>query len=315
MSTNTIKRNNIGLSAGIDIGSNATRLVIASISNSKIDKLIINEKRSTRLATGIHKSGKLTDQHIDIAITSLKELYDIAITQNVSNIRIVATSAVREASNGHILIEKAKDIGIDIEVISGEEEANLTLLGVKSVIENLSSALIFDIGGGSTEFILTPKSDDYNDDEIVCKSYKIGVVKLADMFNIQSDRDEDVLACQKYVDDYISNISFENNPKMLVATAGTATTIAQIALNLKHYNSDQLNGYVLNIKKIEEIYLKILSTPIDKRELLIGIENDRLDLIIPGSMLLIAIMKKFNFNEVTVSDYALRHGVAISAYK
>ena len=315
MSTNTIKRNNIGLSAGIDIGSNATRLLIASISNSKIDKLITNEKRSTRLATGIHQSGKLTDKHIDIAIKSLKELYDIAINNNVSNIRIVATSAVREASNGHVLIEKAKDIGINIEVISGEEEANLTLLGVKSVIVNLSSALIFDIGGGSTEFILTPKSAAYKDNEIICKSYKIGVVKLADMFNIQNDRDEDVLACQKYVDEYISKITFENNPKILVATAGTATTIAQIALNLKHYNSDQLNGHILSIEKIEEIYLQILSTPINKRELLIGIEKDRLDLIIPGCMLLIAIMKKFNFSNVTVSDYALRHGVAISAIK
>ena len=313
MSTNTIKRNNTSFSAGIDIGSNATRLVVASIVNSKIDKLIINEKRSTRLATGIHNSGKLTDQHIDIAIKSLEELYDIAINKNVSNIRTVATSAVREASNGHVLIEKAKKIGINIEVISGEDEANLTLLGVKSVIENLSSALIFDIGGGSTEFILTPKSADYTDDEIICKSYKIGVVKLADMFNIQNDKNDDVLACQKYVDDYIANISFDNNPNILVATAGTATTIAQIALNLKYYNSDQLNGYVLNIKKIEEIYLKILSTPINERESLIGIENDRLDLIIPGCMLLISIMKKFNFSEVVVSDYGLRHGVTISA--
>ncbi len=312
MSTHTIKRNN-GLSAGIDIGSNATRLIVASTLNSKIDKLIFNEKRSTRLATGIHKSGKLTDQHIDIAIKSLKELYDIAMGANVSNIRIVATSAVREASNGHILIKKAKDIGINIEVISGEEEANLTLLGVQSVIENLSSALIFDIGGGSTEFILTPPSADYNDDEIICKSYKIGVVKLADMFNIENDKDEDVLACQKYVDDYIENITFEHDPKTLIATAGTATTIAQIALNLKHYNSDQLNGHILNIKKIEEIYLNILSTPINERESLIGIEKDRLDLIIPGSMLLISIMKKFNFDNVTVSDYGLRHGVVISA--
>lgn len=287
--------------------------MIASIQNSKIDKLLINEKRSTRLATGIHKSGKLTDKHIDIAIKTLKELYDIAINTNVSNIRIVATSAVREASNGDILIEKAKNIGINIEVISGEEEAILTLLGVKSIIGNLSSALIFDIGGGSTEFILTPKSLVYNDDDIICESYKIGVVKLADMFNIQNDRKEDILACQKYVDEYISNITFKNNPKMLVATAGTATTIAQIALNLKQYNSEQLNGYILNIEKIEEIYLKILDTPIDEREALIGIEKDRLDLIIPGSMLLISIMKKFNFNEVIVSDYGLRHGVVISA--
>ncbi len=312
MSINTIKRNS-NLSAGIDIGSNATRLVIASIQNSKIDKLLINEKRSTRLATGIHKSGKLTDQHINTAIKTLKELYDIAIEANISNIRIVATSAVREASNGNILIEKAKKMGINIEIISGEEEAILTLLGVKSVIENLSSTLIFDIGGGSTEFILTPKSSIYNDDEIICESYKIGVVKLADMFNIHNDRKEDILKCQKYVDEYITNIIFENKPQMLVATAGTATTITQIALNLKHYNSNQLNGHILKIDKIEEIYSKILKTPLNKRESLIGIETDRLDLIIPGCMLLISIMKKFNFNEVTVSDYGLRHGVVISA--
>ena len=175
----SIKNNNIA--AGIDIGSNSIRLIIAEIENNKIKNIIYQEKATTRLATNIDKTGILSDEPFTKSINVLAGFKKALDKYNVTKIKTVATSAVREAKNGEEFIKAAKNEGIEISIISGKEEGMLEYLGVCSGLDAGSHPLILDVGGGSSEIIYMQENK-----ELHTESHKIGVVKMADIFNFQS---------------------------------------------------------------------------------------------------------------------------------
>src|SRR4030042_2176219 len=144
------------LYASIDVGSNTLRLLIGNVKNSRIDD-VLYERRITRVGEGVDQTGRLQEENIEASLAALREFSYLISKHGVRDVRSVATSALREASNSHIFIEKVfTDTGIPIKVISGEKEAELTLKGVlsslpHSVFRIPYSAFIVDIGGGSTE--------------------------------------------------------------------------------------------------------------------------------------------------------------------
>jgi len=306
------KKNNI-IVAGIDIGSNAIRMVIAEINDNQIINILSNYRKTTRLATGLglNSSTILQNEHINLTLETLNDFYNYIKNNNIIFFRTVATAALRTATNSNYLISKAKDMGINIEVIDGKEEAELISLGVKSSfdLKNINSVII-DIGGGSTELIKTI------DNQSTYESYRLGVINLAEKFNIINDTNQDIIGCQSYILDFIKNDIDLNiaNINQLIITAGTGTILAQIDKNLSDYNSQELNGHILHLETIEKIFHDIISTPIAKRNKFHGLTETGADIIVPGCIILIAIMKKLNIETVQVSDYALRHGVAISAF-
>src|SRR4030042_6627234 len=149
----------MALLASIDVGSNTLRLLIGNVKDSRIDD-VLYERRITRLGEGVDQTGRLQEQNIEASLSALWEFSSLISKHGVKDVRAVATSALREASNSHIFIEKVfTDTGISLEVISGEKEAALTLKGVlsslpHSVFRIPYSAFIVDLGGGSTEWIL-----------------------------------------------------------------------------------------------------------------------------------------------------------------
>ena len=301
-----IKNNNIA--AGIDIGSNSVRLLIALVEDNKIKEIIYQEKATTRLASNISSTGELDQTPYNKTINVLMNFKKQIDKYKVSNVFAVATSAIREAKNGVDFINDAKSIGINISIISGLEEGELEYLGVNAGLPNMEKPLIVDVGGGSTEVIYL---DDNN--EIIAESFKIGVVKLADQFDFVNTTTESIEPCINFISNIFKDLYIPNNIKNFIVTAGTATTIAAISQKMTDYDWTKINGFVISVKEFEELLLKIANTPFNDRINIPGMDAGREDLIIPGSLVILEILKKANCEKIIVSDFGLREGAVVKA--
>ena len=300
------KKNNIA--AGIDIGSNSIRLIIAEVENNKIKNIIYQEKATTRLAANINKTGILQEEPFNKSINVLAGFRKALNKYNVEKIKTVATSAVREAANGKEFINAAKNSGIEISIISGKEEGMLEYLGVCSGFDAGRQPLILDVGGGSSEIIYMQDNN-----ELHTESHKIGVVKMADMFDFQKSSTEILEKCSAYIKEFFKDVTIPNNIQNFIATAGTATTLAAIDMEMTEYDYNKVNGYKITKEKVIEILNKVYSTPYNKRLEIKGMDKGREDLIIPGILIILEILKKTNLNIISVSDFGLREGAVVRA--
>ena len=303
-----IKNNNVVTAAGIDIGSNSLRMLIGKVKDGKITEMLASDRATTRLASGIATSGRLCDASIEASINALKRFREALDKFQVKKIKAFATSAVREAKNGNDFIFSVKNLGLPVEIITGEEEANTVFTGVNTGLDTGQAPLIFDTGGGSTEFIAA------RDKKVIfAESYKIGVVKLVDRFDMRDDAAKNIEPCAAFVSDFLKNVQLPHDNKMLIATAGTATTIAAIDMGMSEYDWRKVNGYTVSKDKIETLLKTITSLPYEKRAEIVGMEKGREDLVIPGMIIMLEVMKKSGFNSLTVSDFGLREGALVAA--
>lgn len=297
--------------AAIDIGSNTVRLLISDVVDGVIRQTIYEERFITRLAENISSTGKLSETAIERTMSALFS-FDTAIQKYpVESVKAVATSAVREATNRDQFLGAAKPLSYAIEVISGTLESQLTFAGVSAGIDlKGASSLLVDIGGGSTEFV-------YHDGVSIVsgESVKLGVVKLAEMFNFKDNVSGDTLLQMQTVleDQLYKSIDSGKAAKYLLATAGTPTTIAAISLEMTDYCAEQVNGLRLSKGQITAIFERLCSLTAAERCEVVGLETGREDLIIPGTYILLATMEKLNMKELIVCDNGLREGVALAA--
>lgn len=301
--------------ASIDIGTNTVRLLIGELSQGKVKKLLV-ERRITRLGEGFKQnSGAMIQGAIDRTIQALSEFSNILKSQNVEHTRAVATSVVRESNNGDEFKERVEsETGIDIEIISGDLEAELTVKGVLgSVHIPTSECVIFDIGGGSTEYILV------SDNHIKSlKSLPIGVVHLTENYLTNDINSEPELAS---ITHYIDNIldkelrDFkikDTEDLSLIGTAGTPTTLAAIEKKLVPYDPEKVNGLVLNKSWIEKTLKMLSGMTVNQRLNVPGLEKGREDLIIAGTLATLSTLKRFSSESLIVSDGGLLEGVLYS---
>ncbi|KAA0256907.1 Ppx/GppA family phosphatase [Deferribacter autotrophicus] len=295
--------------AGIDIGTNTIRLIIADIKDSKIDRIIYQDRKITRLGEGIIHTNELDEQAILRTILALKTFKETIDHFFINKYYAVATSAVREAKNGNKFIKLCNEIGLNVDIIDGNEEAKLIYLGVTSSLDiDNKNPLIFDIGGGSTEFILN------KDDKINYKSIKLGVVKLADEINFfDIITDEVIEKTNSIIENKLNEIPFLKEADTLIATAGTPTTLAAIDLELEDYDYRKVHGYELTKEEILNIFEKLRSMTSKERKEIKGLEEGREDLIIPGTLIILKIMELTGCEKLIVSDFGLREGIVIHA--
>lgn len=298
--------------ASIDIGTNTVRLLVGELSQGNVTKLLI-ERRITRLGEGFKQNdGVMIQSAMDRTIKALTEFSDIIKSQSVERVNAVATSVVRESNNGDEFKQRVEsETGLDIEIISGDLEAELTVMGVLgSVHIPKSECVIFDIGGGSTEYILV--SDNHVKS---LKSLPIGVVHLTETYlSIDINSEPELTTIIQYIDNILDKELKDFKIKdiedlSLIGTAGTPTTLAAIEQKLVPYDPEKVNGLVLNRDWIEKT-LKILASMTAEQRLNVpGLEKGREDLIIAGTIATLCTLKKFSCESLIVSDGGLLEGV------
>jgi exopolyphosphatase/guanosine-5'-triphosphate,3'-diphosphate pyrophosphatase len=300
--------------ASIDIGTNTFRILVGEVKGKELKKLYI-DRVITRLGGGVSKEKRISEDATDRAISVLREFAIILKEYGVEKVRAVATSVVRESINGYGFLERVqRETGIRAEVISGEEEARLTVNGVlKSVSANSEYSVIFDVGGGSTEYVLVERGE-----ILGLRSTNLGVVHLTERFlksNIPSKSDIDAISREIW-DILSSELSWiskiSNNGLTLIGTAGTPTTLAAIELGLEKYDPNLVNGFILKKIAVLNIFDTLIRIPAEERLRIRGLEKGREDVIIPGALIVIKTMERFSRDEILVSDGGLLEGVAYS---
>ena len=299
--------------ASIDIGTNTVRLVIFQTELGELTQLY-QAMAITRLGERMDTKKRLLNARMDETISKLIEFRKKCRDFEPLTIRAVATSAVRESRNQQEFVLRAKrEADIEIEVIPWEQEASLMIKGVLWKLPNTEKDILaFDIGGGSTEFILT------RDRKIISAfGTLLGAIRLTEKFisrhpiNVSEYKSlEGFLRRElREVKDKLSDFL----PELLLGTAGTVTTLAAIDENIYPYDSEKIHGKSITFRRIEEILENLKRKSLDERLAMKTIEKGREDLIIAGGALTLEIMRIFNCNLLTVSDYGLREGLVLDA--
>lgn len=304
--------------AAIDIGTNSIHMVVVKINaRLKTFSIVTREKDTVRLGDRNPKTKELTPEAIARSLAALKRCQDLAKSLNVDHIVAVATSATRESPNGSEFLEQIeREIGLKVDLISGQEEARRIYLGVLSGMDfNDQPHILIDIGGGSTELIL---ADQY--DARFLSSTKVGAVRLTQEF-VTTDpiSNYEYGYLQAYIrgmlerttDELLSYLKTNEQPR-LIATSGTAETLAMIiALEQTGVEPNPLNGYKISKRDLKNWLRKLSLMTCAERYNVNGMNDRRAEIIVAGALVLLEAMELLNIDELTVCERALREGVII----
>jgi exopolyphosphatase/guanosine-5'-triphosphate,3'-diphosphate pyrophosphatase len=308
--------------AGIDIGTNTLRLLVVETGPDTFKELC-SERRITRLGQDLDRTGMLSRDARQRSISALLDFRDDIRRHDVLHTAAIGTSALRKASNTLEFVDDVKKrIGLDIRVITGEEEARLTFLGVSRMLrgvhratsdDRFRSSLVIDIGGGSTEIIMTRPG---TEPEVV--SLALGAVYLTERF-IEHDppsRDElellrRTIRAELSVHDKVLG---QDTAGDLVGTAGTITTLAAMEQKLTEYDPEKINRFILTRKAIDGIVTVLSRSMLKERKKMPGLESGREDIILAGTIVAQEIMERYGHTMMIVSDWGLREGIIIDLY-
>ena len=304
--------------AAIDIGTNSIHMVVVQIEPSLPSFTVIaKEKDTVRLGDRDPKTGELTPDAIERSLNTLRRCKELATSLEAEQIIAVATSATREAGNGEDFLHQIEsELGIDVNLISGMEEARRIYLGVLSGMDfNEQPHVIIDIGGGSTEIILA----DIHEARYL-SSTKVGAVRLAKEFVTTDPIDDNELKVlrayvrgmlERPVDEVWRNLQLNEVPRT-IGTSGTIETIAEIhAKDTLGEVPDPLNGYEVKYKDIEKIVKRLAKMSYKERLEVSGLADKRAEIIVPGAVILLEAMSMLKLDSIVVCERALREGMIV----
>ena len=303
--------------AAIDIGTNSFHLLVAAVDPKlRTFRIIQAEKATTRLGERDPETGELTEAAMQRGLETLRQFRDLAASHRVEQIVTAATSAVREAPNGRDFLQTIlDDLGMEVDLVSGPEEARLIYLGVLSGMPfGDRPHLLLDIGGGSTELILADGRD-----ARALTSTRVGAVRLQRDF-VRDDpmppqrRSFLQAFIQGSLEPAVDKVRRRIKPgetPVLVATSGTAMAIGSLAASEEERPPRKLHGYRVTRQSLNQVVDRlIMMTPVQRRELA-PINDRRAEIIVPGALILQTTMKMLGVEEFVLSERALREGLIV----
>ncbi|HWD28332.1 MAG TPA: Ppx/GppA phosphatase family protein [Rhizomicrobium sp.] len=309
------------LVAALDLGTNNCRLLVAQATRRGELRVVDSFSRIVRLGEGLAQSGRLSEEAMARTVEALKVCASVLASNKVRRVRAVATEACRRATNGLELVERAKaQSGIALEIISAQEEARLASVGCAPLIDpNAQGALVFDIGGGSTEIIWMRKGDSGRPLVIASTSQPLGVVTLAEGWGGGPlDREgygrlaaelTQKLEPVKAAMEVEAGMTFDPAGYHLLGTSGTVTTLAAVALGLPRYDRGKVDASWHDRAQILETAEKLARMTVGERAAIGCIGPDRADLIVPGCAVFAAIARLWPCARLRVADRGLREGI------
>ena len=299
--------------AAIDCGTNSTRLLVARSVEGGGCETIERLMTITRLGEGVDATGELSDAALGRVVECLQRYREVIDRHGVDAIRMTATSAARDARNREHFFDLAEVvIGVRPELISGEQEAELSFRGATADLDPLDGPfLVVDIGGGSTEFA-------YGADTFQKGiSTDMGCVRLTEQ-HIETDPalPEELVAAlsivELHLDDVLAAIPEAASAKTLVGLAGTVSATAAIEQGLHTYDRDRIHHFVLTKDAVEDVFRTLATENRDDRLANPGMEEGRVDVIVGGLCVLVRIMRQFEFGQCLVSESDILDGLVMS---
>ncbi len=298
--------------AAIDAGSNTLRLLIGKVENGKVAPLLY-ERRICRLAGGFKDEEGLSPEAMERTLFAFQQFAEVCKKNNVKKVRAVGTAAFRQAINGEKFVRKVRSVThLPLNIISGEVEAETMAAGVLCALDPVPDhALVVDIGGGSTEFVLCAEQK-----VLWTRSLPLGVVRLTEGHESLEARQHFITQALAQLIVELASVCVSNNVDIgsvaLVGTAGTVTTLAALDQQMIEYDWRRVNNYVMARSKIQ--YWQEILTPLSplERESLPGMEAGRGDLILAGIEIILGVMQLLHNTSLTVSDFGILEGLLLS---
>jgi exopolyphosphatase/guanosine-5'-triphosphate,3'-diphosphate pyrophosphatase len=298
--------------AVIDVGTNSTRLLVADVRDALVEEV---ERRTTvtRLGRGVDVSGQLSSGGVERVCETVASYVAVQEELGAEVVRTIATSAVRDASNGDAFVAELRErFALSAEVLDGDAEARLTYRGATAGRPPAEATLIVDIGGGSTELVVGTGTE-----ISFSTSLQVGVVRQSER-RISSDPPSavelDSLAgeIESVLDTAIAKRP-EAHANLGIGVAGTPTSLAAIDLELDPYDPERVHEHELSLPGVQRMLARLATVPLDERAAIPGLHSDRAPTIVAGVVILIEVMRAFGLERITVSEHDILHGAAIEA--
>lgn len=299
-----------GRLAAIDIGTNSIRLMVAEPLRGGKYRILDEEKESTRLGENLAKTGRLDPQAIEKSLGALRRMKQIAEGFQITEIKTIATCAVREAANGEEFCRRAREeLGINIEIIGAQQEALLAFASVQRAFDLANQHVaVVDIGGGSTEIVLA-----FGHLVEAVYTTQLGAVRLSEQFN-DTATDEGFDALIAGIDRHLRK-STKNPvfvPHTLFGSGGTFTSLAAMVMAQKGQEGLPVRGYQVTRAEVSHLLDRLRKMPVKDRAGVPGLSPDRADIIVAGLAIIDRIMDRFEVNSLQVHNRGVRDGLVLS---
>jgi exopolyphosphatase / guanosine-5'-triphosphate,3'-diphosphate pyrophosphatase len=284
--------------AAVDLGTNSTRLLVADVSDSRIDE-VARRLVITRLGEGVDGRRRLLPLPIARVRNCLVDFRRELETLGAERTLAIATSAVRDAENGEAFLGEIEwSYGFAAQLLSGHDEALMTFRGVTAGRSIEEGTLIVDVGGGSTELVLGgPDGVSFH------TSLELGCVRMTERFG------DDAEACAAHVRSGLPDIE----PRRGIGVAGTVTALAALDLDLIEYDAERVHGHVLSRGAVEEQLERLAALPPEERRRVPGLEPERAPVIVAGAVIVREVLARYGLAELEASEHDILHGAALAA--
>ncbi|MBF6593902.1 MAG: Ppx/GppA family phosphatase [Thermaceae bacterium] len=290
----------------VDLGSGTSRLVVYLFEESKQFRLIDEIRESVRLGEGLASGNRLSAAGIERALSALKLYADFAQATELDHLRVIATSAARDADNGPEFMREVRKLGLDVRVLSGEDEARYGVLAVANSFV-LGEAWVMDLGGGSAQLSrMSERRYRYG------RAYPLGGVRLTEMF-FKSDppKKAEVEDLERFVRKEMKAVLEEvrGRPLPLVAMGGTVRNLAKLVQKQENYPVDLIHGFLLSKNHLEDLVERLLEHSTAERRDMEGLQTDRADVIAAGALVYRTVLRESGLQGLWISGQGVREGV------
>ena len=299
----------------IDIGTHSVRGLVAEITKSRAPKILSESRLTTRLGEGLSKTGQLSQQALERTVDAIGRLCKTANTYKVTQVKAVATCAVREAGNGAVLIDLIQaEIGIKIEVISPAQEVRLSYKGIQFLgVVEAADMVVADLGGGSLEIMFAPSTQS----ESVIPT-QLGALRTAEMYKLEKAVSRETeQSVKKYIKETLKAacVPHRESDLSLVMCGGAALAVAALMSghpvdeNRLNSESHRWNGTSVQLNVAVSIVDNLKNFDYEQRSMMTGLSPDRATVIVAGIWVLIGLMESLEIDHYVLSSYGIRGGI------
>jgi exopolyphosphatase / guanosine-5'-triphosphate,3'-diphosphate pyrophosphatase len=307
--------------AALDLGTNNCRLLVATAARRGFE-VIDSFSRIVRLGEGLQASGRLSEAAIGRSIAALRICAQKIRRRRATRLRCVATEACREAANCREFVDRVEaETGVALEIIDWREEATLAMHGCGPLLDRtVDRAVVFDIGGGSSEVMWLDVARDGRPRLIDCVSVPWGVVRMAERFGGREVTPAGYEAMVEAVRDHLGAFEARHGIRSMIqhgrvqmlGTSGTVTTVAGVHLELERYMRHRVDGQLLTFDQIERVTGQLRAMSFGERAAHPCVGPERADLVLPGCAVLDAIVREWPVGRLRVADRGVREGILFS---
>lgn len=297
----------------IDIGSNSIKFFVGELSADGTITTVLDTNDIARLGEGLDKTGEISPEAMERNVASVAAFAAKAKELGADQIVSVGTMALRKAANSAQFVSKVKEAcGVEVQIIPGEEEARLSYLAILSGLPIHDGELVvFDTGGGSTEFIFGKGTE-------VTKRFSVnlGAVRITENY-LKSDpvTPDEVQAALAQIDKEFAEAGVDGHPTQLVGMGGTVTSMGAVKHKMVKYDPNVIQGSTLTRSDIQEQIAEYSRRTVEQRKELPGLQPKRADVILAGACILDTITRRLGADSLTISDRGLRHGLAYDLFQ